>query len=89
MIQGEHQPYDKSSKWLIQHHGDSMLRLAKVERIAAWRPAQAEVVQPTRNNCGAWCGRPARVPIWKPFATRSRDADGTPLRRGHAMPDQC
>jgi hypothetical protein len=46
MIQGEHQPYDKSSKWLIQHHGDSMLRLAKVERIAAWRPAQAEVVQP-------------------------------------------
>ena len=46
MIEGEHQPYDKSSKWLIQHHGDSMLRLAKVERIAAWRPAQAEVVQP-------------------------------------------
>ena len=48
MIEGEHQPYDKSSKWLIQHHGDSMLRLAKVERIAAWRPAQAEVVQPRR-----------------------------------------
>jgi len=46
MIAGEHQPYDKSSKWLIQHHGDSMLRLAKVARIAAWRPAQAEVVQP-------------------------------------------
>jgi hypothetical protein len=26
MIEDQHQPYDKSSKWLIQHHGDSMLR---------------------------------------------------------------
>lgn len=48
MIEGEHQPYDKSSKWLIQHHGDSMLRLARVKNIRAWRPAQAEVVQPRR-----------------------------------------
>jgi hypothetical protein len=46
MIQDQHQPYDKSSKWLIQHHGDSILRLARVEKIEAWRPAQAEVVQP-------------------------------------------
>jgi hypothetical protein len=46
MIRNEHQPYDKSSKWLIQHHGDSMLKLAKVGRIQNWRPAQAEVVQP-------------------------------------------
>jgi len=46
MIQADHQPYDKSSKWLIQHHGDSMLRLAKMGRIENWRPAQAEVVQP-------------------------------------------
>ena len=46
MIKDQHQPYDKSSKWLIQHHGDSMLRLARIEKIEAWRPAQAEVVQP-------------------------------------------
>jgi len=46
MIEDQHQPYDKSSKWLIQHHGDSMLRLARIGKIAAWRPAQAEVVQP-------------------------------------------
>ncbi len=46
MIQQEHQPYDKSSKWLIQHHGDSLLRLAKIENIQTWRPAQAELVQP-------------------------------------------
>jgi hypothetical protein len=38
--------YDKSSKWLIQHHGDSILRLAGVVGIESWRPLQAEVVQP-------------------------------------------
>lgn len=38
--------YDRSSKWLIQHHGDSLLRLAGVGPVAAWRPLQAEVVQP-------------------------------------------
>jgi hypothetical protein len=48
MIQDQHQPYDRSSKWLIQHHGDSMLWLAQVKNIRAWRPAQAELVQPRR-----------------------------------------
>ena len=38
--------YDKSSKWLIQHHGDSILRLAGIVGIERWRPLQAEVVQP-------------------------------------------
>jgi predicted transposase YdaD len=38
--------YDKSSKWLIQHHGDSLLRLAGIGRLSSWRPLQAEVVQP-------------------------------------------
>jgi hypothetical protein len=40
--------YDKSSKWLIQHHGDSILRLAGVRDIVAWRPLQAELVQSRR-----------------------------------------
>jgi hypothetical protein len=48
MMQDQHQPYDRSSKWLIQHHGDSMLWLARVKNIRAWRPAQAELVQPRR-----------------------------------------
>jgi hypothetical protein len=52
MIEDEHQPYDKSSKWLIQHHGGSILRLAGIEKIAAWRPAQAEVVQPSQMPDG-------------------------------------
>src|SRR6266496_4037723 len=38
--------YDKSSKWLIQHHGDSILRLAGLTDIAHWQPLQAELVQP-------------------------------------------
>ncbi len=52
MIEDEHQPYDKSSKWLIQHHGGSILRLAGVQKVAAWRPAQAEVVQPSQMPDG-------------------------------------
>ena len=31
------QEYDKSSKWLIQHHGDSILRLGGVRGIVSWR----------------------------------------------------
>lgn len=38
--------YDRSSKWLIEHFGASILRLAGVRDVAAWRPLQAEVVQP-------------------------------------------
>jgi len=40
--------FDRSSKWLIQHHGDAMLRLAGVTGIESWRALQAEVVQPTQ-----------------------------------------
>jgi hypothetical protein len=38
--------YDRSSKWLIQHHGDSILKLAGVEEVVSWRALPAEVVQP-------------------------------------------
>ena len=40
-----HQPYDRSGKWLFQHHGGAILKLGGVERIRSWRAAQAEVVQ--------------------------------------------
>jgi hypothetical protein len=35
--------YDKSSKWLIQHHGDSILRMAGFREIESWKPLQAEL----------------------------------------------
>lgn len=38
--------YDRSSKWLLEHHGDSILRLAGIDDVVAWRPLPAEVVQP-------------------------------------------
>ncbi len=38
--------YDKSSKWYVQHHGDSILRMAGVENIASWTAHQAELVLP-------------------------------------------
>jgi hypothetical protein len=42
------QDYDRSSKWLIKHHGDSILRIAGVRNIATWKALQAELVQPRR-----------------------------------------
>lgn len=38
--------FDRSSKWLIQHHGNSILSLGGIDRVSSWRPLQAEVVQP-------------------------------------------
>ncbi len=40
--------YDKSSKWLIQHHGDSILRLAGIQDIVSWRPLPGELIQSRR-----------------------------------------
>ena len=40
--------YDKSSKWLIQHHGDSILRLGGMDDIESWQACQAELIQPRR-----------------------------------------
>jgi hypothetical protein len=40
--------YDKSSKWLIQHYGDSILRLAGVRNIVSWQPLPTDLVQPRR-----------------------------------------
>jgi hypothetical protein len=38
--------YDRGSKWMIEHFGASILRLAGVHDVTAWRALQAEVVQP-------------------------------------------
>ncbi len=36
---------DLGGKWLIGQHGDSLLRLCGVRRIAEWKAVQAEAVQ--------------------------------------------
>jgi hypothetical protein len=40
--------YDRSSKWLLDHHGDLILFLGQVRDIAEWRTRQAEIVQPRK-----------------------------------------
>jgi hypothetical protein len=38
--------YDRSSKWLLEHHGDSLLRLGGLTGVTSCRAVQTEVVQP-------------------------------------------
>ena len=38
--------YDRSSKWLLEHHGDALLRLGGLAGVTSCRAVQAEVVQP-------------------------------------------
>jgi hypothetical protein len=40
--------YDANSKWMIRHHGDSILRLAGARGIRSWKAVQAEPVHPRR-----------------------------------------
>lgn len=40
------QEYDRSSKWLIEHHGTALLRLAGVNDVVSCRTTQAEIVAP-------------------------------------------
>jgi hypothetical protein len=46
------QPYDRSSKWLLDHHGAALLRLAGISDIAFCRTVQPEVVQPRQTPNG-------------------------------------
>jgi hypothetical protein len=64
---------DKSGKWLIQHHGDAILRLGGVTDLVRWQAAQAEVVLPTGLPDGllyAWrAGRDQPEPYLVEIAT--------------------
>jgi hypothetical protein len=37
--------YDKGGKWLIEHHADSILKLAGVRPVTSWTPLPGELVQ--------------------------------------------
>src|SRR5262249_14169614 len=41
-------PFDRSSKWLIDHRGGSILRLGGGLGVRSWRSVQADIVQPRR-----------------------------------------
>ena len=42
----QRQRFDRGSKWLIEKHGDLLLRVAGVTDVGRWRPVPTEVVQP-------------------------------------------
>ena len=61
------QEYDKSAKWLIQHYGGAILRLAGVRDIASWRALQAEPVQARRLPDGmleVWAERQSKPDLY-------------------------
>jgi hypothetical protein len=43
---------DRSGKWMVTHHGDSLLRLAGMKNLRAWRPGPAEVLSPLQAPDG-------------------------------------
>lgn len=47
-----HHDKDASSKWLIQHHGAAIVRLAGLPRPRSWKAVQPEVVQPRKTPDG-------------------------------------
>lgn len=62
-----HQPYDKASKWLIQHYGDAILRIGGVTNLVSWKPIQAELVQPGQLPDGLIEAQLAGEPKPRPF----------------------
>ena len=64
---------DKSAKWLIEHHGDAILRLGGVTDLVRWQAAPAELVLPTKLPDGllfAWrAGRDHPEPFVVEIAT--------------------
>jgi hypothetical protein len=46
------QPYDRSGKWLLDHHGAAILRLANLTDIVSCQTRQPEVVQPRQTPDG-------------------------------------
>jgi hypothetical protein len=56
--------YDKCGKYLIQHRGNSILRMAGVNDIARWTPRQAEPVQHRQLPDGV-------LEVWSPGQAQS------------------
>jgi hypothetical protein len=54
---------DRSAKWLLEHHGDAVLRLSGVRDFTSWRAVQPELVHPRQLPDGLlevrFPGRPA------------------------------
>jgi hypothetical protein len=73
--------YDRSSKWLLDHHGDLILFLGQVRDIAEWRTRQAEIVQPRKLPDGLLEVRRLQETRFTPTSLRSKRTRSAPRRR--------
>jgi hypothetical protein len=71
MARGE---FDKSTKWLVQHHGKAVLYLGGLRDVRTCRALQAEMVQPRQLPDGlleaTFHGRKGRIRScwrWRPI----------------------
>jgi hypothetical protein len=58
--------YDRSSKWLIEHQGGAILKVAGMRDVEAWRAVHTEVVQPRQLPDGLLEVRRAGSSDWQP-----------------------
>ncbi|WP_020472948.1 hypothetical protein [Zavarzinella formosa] len=69
------QPYDRSAKWLIEHHGDGLLKLAAMPPIESWRAIANEEVAPRRTPDGLlevkFADHPTTTPVIIEVESRS------------------
>lgn len=67
MIPPMQQPNDRSAKWYISHHGDVLLKLARVRPYESWRASANEAVAPRRTPDGLlevkFADQPAATPV--------------------------
>ncbi len=80
---------DRSSKWLIEHHGDSLLRLAGIRGFRTWRPAPTELVHPLESPDGVleifFPGRDEPDPVIVEIATYPERRANEQMQRDAVM----
>ena len=80
---------DRSSKWLLEHHGDSLLRLAGIQGFRAWRPAPTELVHPLESPDGVlevfFPGRDEPDPVIVEIATYPERRANEQMQRDAVM----
>jgi hypothetical protein len=77
--------FDKSGKWLIQHHGDALIWLGGLRQVVHWEAVQSELVQPGQLPDGLLEveveGRRRPVPVILELATKAEKRLTRQLRR--------
>jgi predicted transposase YdaD len=80
---------DRSANWIIERHGDSLLRLAKVSGFTSWRPAQTVLSFPKQMPDGlldvSFPGRPAPDPFLIEIESYPAAETSTQIRDDAAM----